>query len=65
MASQNKIGDRFLGEDGKTTWTIADRVDGKFLLTGYWGSQDTPKVMHLSAQKINALVNSGRLTRVK
>lgn len=64
MASQNKIGDKFLGTDGQTSWEIIDRVDGRFVVRTTWGSKPVVKDYSLSAQKINAMVNKGQLRRV-
>lgn len=64
MASRNKVGDKFLGEDGITRWEILRRENGRFVVRCVFGLTEKVSVHHLSAQKINALCNAGRLTRV-
>lgn len=66
MASQNKVGDKFLGEDGETRWEIVDKSPSRgFIVRTTWGSKPEVKDYKLSAQKINALCKEGRLTRIK
>jgi hypothetical protein len=63
---QNKVGDKFLGEDGETSWEIiSKRQGGGFIVKTTWGSKPVVREYSISAQKINALCNAGRLKRVK
>lgn len=65
MASQNKVGDKFLGRDGETSWEIVAKPQGGgFIVRTVWGSKPVVKEYRISAQKINAMCKAGDLTRV-